>query len=92
MDIYLHYFKKPVKNSNVGANSGISIGTHIESHIRFFSMACGKLTHTQCDLKIAKLFSYKIKKALYYVSKLIFIQNRIHLTQYNVWNDQPIYP
>ena len=23
-----------------------------------------------------------------YVSKLIFIQNRIHLTQYNAWNEQ----
>ena len=46
---------------------------------------------TQCDPKITELFSYTIKQAWYYVSKLIFIQNRVHLTQYNVWNDQPIY-
>ena len=48
--------------------------------------------YTQCDPKITELFSYRIKQAWYYVSKLIFIQNRIHLTQYNVWNDQPIDP
>ena len=39
---------------------------------------------TQCDLKITELFSYRIKEAWYYVSKLIFIQNRIHLT-YLTW-------
>ena len=49
-------------------------------------------TSTQCDLKITELFSYRIKQAWYYASKLIFIQNRIHLTQYNVWNDKLIYP
>ena len=40
--------------------------------------------YTECDLKITELFSYRIKQAWYYVSKLIFIQNRIHITQYNV--------
>ena len=41
--------------------------------------------HTQCDLKTTDLFSYRIIQAWYFVSKLMFIQNRIHLTQYNVF-------